>query len=170
MWDSSIAVKSDSNVPRTNRPFMNLQENVLNRINTSNDNSVINNTNNDIDDFEEEDDINEENIYENSIGEQVLHTPINDTHRLFSSKNRFGKAIINSIPLKRILVPKSKSPNIKNHLNTKNKNETKKAYDNPNKNTTAKNELFSLNNNFLHCRNCMLIVALNKYGKYYFNK
>jgi hypothetical protein len=171
MWDSSIAVKSDSNISRVKRPFMNLPEKVLNQFNTSNDNSVINNTNNDIDDDEEEDEINEENIFEKSIGEQLLHTPINDTHRLFSSNNRFGKANINSLPLKRILVPKSKSPNIKNHGNIRNKNnDFKKAYELLKKNTTQKNEIFTLNSDFLHCRNCMLIVALSRYGKYYFNK
>jgi len=171
--ESSIVVNSDPNFGRIRRPFLIHPEKnlVANLFNTSND-SVINNTNNDIidDDDEEEDDIDEENIYEKSIGEQVLHTPINDTHRLFSSKNRFGKTFINSIPLKRILVPKSKSPNIKNHGNIRNRNEFKKAYETLKKNTTQKNEIFSLNNDFLHCRNCMLIVALNRYGKYYFNK
>ena len=96
--ESSIVVKSDPNFDRIRSPFLIHPEKnlVLNLFNTSND-SAINNTNNDIidDDDEEEDDIDEENIYEKLIGEQVLHTPMNDTHRLFSNKNRFGKTFIN---------------------------------------------------------------------------
>ena len=171
--ESSIVVNSDPNFGRIRRPFLIHPEKnlVANLFNTSND-SVINNTNNDIidDDDEEEDDIDEENIYEKSIGEQVLHTPINDTHRLFSSKNRFGKTFINSIPLKRILVPKSKSPNIKNHGHTRGRTVPRKKHTNLQKSQTSINKLFSLNKEFLHCRNCMLIIAMGRYGKYYFNK
>ena len=166
---STIVVNLDPNYRRNKRPFINHQEKKLslvpNLLRNSND-SIINNSNNDILDDEN---INEENIFDKSIGEQILHTPINETHRLFSSKTRFGKSFINSIPLKRILVPKSKSPNIRNHGSYKNRNE-KKNNDNLKKNLTSINKIFSLNNDFLHCRNCMLIVALSRYGKYYFNK
>ena len=166
---STIVVSLDPNYRRNKRPFINHQEKKLslvpNLLRNSND-SIINNSNNDILDDEN---INEENIFDKSIGEQILHTPINETHRLFSSKTRFGKSFINSIPLKRILVPKSKSPNIRNHGSYKNRNE-KKNNDNLKKNLTSINKIFSLNNDFLHCRNCMLIVALSRYGKYYFNK
>jgi hypothetical protein len=166
---SSIVVNSDSNLLRARRPLIINQEKTLsitqNFINNSND-DIINNTNNDIFDG---DDVDEENIFEKTIGDKILHTPINDTHRLFLSKNKFGKSYINSIPLKRILVPKSKSPNIKNY--GRNKNDFQKINDNNNKNNlTTKDDLIDLNNDFLHCRNCMLVVALNRYGKYYFNK
>ena len=166
---SSIVVNSDSNLLRVRRPLIINQEKTLsitqNFINNSND-DIINNTNNDIFDG---DDVDEENIFEKTIGDKILHTPINDTHRLFLSKNKFGKSYINSIPLKRILVPKSKSPNIKNY--GRNKNDFQKINDNNNKNNlTTKDDLIDLNNDFLHCRNCMLVVALNRYGKYYFNK
>ena len=168
---SSIVVKSDPNYPISRRRFLthpdkNISQNFLNN---SND-SVINNTNNDLLDDMEENDVDEENIFEKTIGNKILQTPINETHRLFSSKNRFGKTYINSIPLKRIMVPRSKSPNIRNHGNIKNRTAFKNAFDNLSKNTTRKNEVFSSNNDFLHCRNCMLIVALNRYGKFYFNK
>ena len=165
---SSIVVNSDSNLPRARRPLIINQEKTIsitqNFINNSDDN-IINNANNDIFD---EDDIDEENIFEKTIGDKILHTPINDTHRLFLSKNKFGKTFINSIPLKRILVPKSKSPNIKNY--GRNKNDFQKINDNNKKNLTTKDDLIDLNNDFLHCRNCMLVIALNRYGKYYFNK
>jgi len=165
---SSIVVNSDSNLPRARRPLIINQEKTIsitqNFINNSDDN-IINNPNNDIFD---EDDIDEENIFEKTIGDKILHTPINDTHRLFLSKNKFGKTFINSIPLKRILVPKSKSPNIKNY--GRNKNDFQKINDNNKKNLTTKDDLIDLNNDFLHCRNCMLVIALNRYGKYYFNK
>ena len=166
---SSIVVNSDSNLLRVRRPLIINQEKILsitqNFINNSND-DIINNTNNEIFDG---DDVDEENIFEKTIGDKILHTPINDTHRLFLSKNKFGKSYINSIPLKRILVPKSKSPNIKNY--GRNKNDFQKINDNNNKNNlTTKDDLIDLNNDFLHCRNCMLVVALNRYGKYYFNK
>ena len=166
---SSIVVNSDSNLLRVRRPLIINQEKILsitqNFINNSND-DIINNTNNDIFDG---DDVDEENIFEKTIGDKILHTPINDTHRLFLSKNKFGKSYINSIPLKRILVPKSKSPIIKNY--GRNKNDFQKINDNNNKNNlTTKDDLIDLNNDFLHCRNCMLVVALNRYGKYYFNK
>ena len=166
---SSIVVNSDSNLLRVRRPLIINQEKTLsitqNFINNSND-DIINNTNNDIFDG---DDVDEENIFEKTIGDKILHTPINDTHRLFLSKNKFGKSYINSVPLKRILVPKSKSPNIKNY--GRNKNDFQKINDNNNKNNlTTKDDLIDLNNDFLHCRNCMLVVALNRYGKYYFNK
>ena len=177
MWkkeDSSFVMNSDP-ISRKKKPFINKKENqiplVSNLFNTSND-SIINNSNDIIDlEDDDDDDINEENIYEKSIiGDQHLLTPINETHRMFSSKNRFGKTYINSIPLKRIMVPRSKSPNIRNHGNIKNRTAFKNAFDNLSKNTTRKNEVFSSNNDFLHCRNCMLIVALNRYGKFYFNK
>ena len=166
---SSIVVNSDSNIPRIRRPLIiaNKEKNhtiTQNFIINSNEN-IINNTNNDIFD---EDDIDEENIFEKTIGDKILHTPINDTHRLFLSKNKLGKTFINSIPLKRIIVPKSKSPNIRNY--GRNKNDFQKINDNIKKNLTTKDDLIDLNNDFLHCRNCMLVVALNRYGKYYFNK
>ena len=167
---SSIVVNSDSNLLRVRRPLIINQEKILsitqNFINNSND-DIINNTNNDIFD---EDDIDEENIFEKTIGEQILHTPINETHRLFTNNNRFGKTFINSTPLKRILVPKTINPNIKNNENVSNKSELKINNDSSRKNLTINNEIFSSNNDFLHCRNCMLIVAVSRYGKYYFNK
>lgn len=166
---SSIAVNLGQEHLRNRRPFLHLQENkksnVTSLFSNSND-SVINNTNNDIMDDE---DIDEENIFEKTIGEQILHTPINETHRLFSSKTKFGKTFINAIPLKRILVPKSKSPNIRNHGILRKRNEIKLNNDSLKKNLTSNDAIFSLNNDFLHCRNCMLIVALSRYGKYYFN-
>lgn len=178
--ESSIVVNSDPNYSRTLKPFIHFQENksniVANLFNTSND-SVINNSNNDIIDDEDDDinDINEENIFDKSIGDQILLTPINDTHRLFSNKNRFGKTFINSGPLRRIMVPKSKSPNIKNYGSMRERNEhnyknAKNALEALKKGSSAKNEIFSKNSDFLHCRNCMLIIALSKYGKYSFNK
>ena len=181
--EDSIVVKSDSNYSNIRKPLIHLPDNksniITNLFNTSND-SVINNSNNEIIDADDENDddindINEENIFDKSIGDQILLTPINDTHRLFSNKNRFGKTFINSIPLRRIMVPKSKSPNIKSHGSMRNRNENnyknaKNVLDTLRKGSSTKNEIFSLNSDFLHCRNCMLIVALSKYGKYSFNK
>ena len=167
--DSTIIVNSDPNY-HWKRPFINHQGKQISFVpkllKNSND-SIINNSNNDI--FDDDEDINEENIFDKSIGEQILNTPINESHRLFSSKTRFGKTFINTIPLKRILIPKSKSPDIKNHGSYRNRNERRKK-DSLKKNLTSINKIFSLNNDFLHCRNCMLIVALSRYGKYYFNK
>lgn len=129
-----------------------------NIVNNSSD-SVINNSNNDIlDDIE---DIDEEHYF---------HMPINESHRFFSGKAQFGKTYINSIPLKRVLVPKSKSPNIKNHGHTRGRTVPRKKHTNLQKSQTSINKLFSLNKEFLHCRNCMLIIAMGRYGKYYFNK
>ena len=137
-----------------------------NLIDNSND-SIINNSNNDL--IDEIDDINEENIYENAIGDHVLSTPINDSHRLFSNKLRFGKTLTN-MPLKKIMIPKSKSPNIKYHENLQKRNEFNSYLNNLKKNLTTKKEIFSVNNEYLHCRNCMMIVATGRYGKYIFNK
>jgi hypothetical protein len=171
---SSIVVKSDPNYPKVRRPFLTYQNKNLSSkfVNNSND-SVISNTNNDIldpDDDDEENDVDEENIFEKTLGNKLLHTPINDTHRLFLAKNRFGRTFINSIPLKRILIPKSKSPSIKNYGKIRNRNDFKNSYAFLKKNLTTRNEIIELNNDFLHCRNCMMIIALNRYGKYYFNK
>ena len=168
---SSIVVKSDPNYPISRRRFLthpdkNISQNFLNN---SND-SVINNTNNDLLDDMEENDVDEENIFEKTIGNKILQTPINETHRLFSSKNRFGKTFINSMPLKRILIPKSKSPSIKNHGKIKIRKDLRNHCDNIKINLTTRNEIIELNNDFLHCRNCMMIIALNRYGKFYFNK
>jgi hypothetical protein len=179
----SKVLKSDSNIPRGRNLYLIQKENKFplssNLFNNSND-SIINNSNNDIiinnendDDF---DDIDEENIFEKSIGDQVLLTPINETHRLFSSKNRFGKGFPNSISIKKNIAHNSKSPDSKSQKDLRNRNAFKNAFDNLAKSvkkTNEKNEvneIFSSNYDFLHCRNCMLIVALNRYGKYYFNK
>ena len=168
---SSISALSISNLPRIRRPFIHRQENkipVLSNLllNNSND-SIVNKENNEDDD----ENFDNENIFENPFGDHHLLTPINESHRFLSNKNRFGKAYINSKPLKKILVPKSrsKSPTIRNFGNIRNKNEFK-MIDNLKKNATERNEIFSTNRDFLHCRNCMLVIALNRYGKYYFNK
>ena len=181
--ESSKVLKSDSNIPKGRNPYLIPKENKYhlfsNLFNTSND-SIINNSNNDIiinneNDDDDFDDINEENIFEKSFGDQVLLTPINETHRLFSSKSRFGK-FINSIPIKKNIAHKSNSPDYKSQKNLRNINAFKNAYDNLTRSAKKendehkKNEIFSSNNDFLHCRNCMLIVAINRYGKYYFNK
>ena len=178
--ESSKILKSDSNIPKGRNPYLIQKEKKFplfsNLFNTSND-SIMNNSNNDIiinnENDDDLDDINEENIFEKSIGDQVLLTPINETHRLFSSKNRFGKGFINSIPVKKNIVHKSKSPDNKSQKNLRNRNAFKNAYYNltkSGKKTSEKNEIFASNNDFLHCRNCMLIVAINRYGKFYFNK
>ena len=175
--DLSNGIRSEIILPKNKKPFTGKEEKkqiTINLFNNSND-SIINNTNNDFMD-EDDIDVDEENIFEKTIGEKFLHTPINESHRLFTNKNRFGKTFINSYPLRRILIPKSKSPNIKNYGNFLNRNEIKLSNDNLKKNLTTNNvnnvnnTIFSSNNDFLHCRNCMLIVALNRYGKYYFNK
>ena len=172
---SSIVVKSDSNLPIKRRPFIIHQEKkisiISNPFNNSND-SVINNSKKDISDDDDDDvnDVDEENIFEKTIGAKAFQTPLNDSHRLFLSQNRFVKTLINSIPLKRILVPKSKSPNIRNYGRISNRNEFMHPYAFVKKNLTTKNNVFNLNDDFLHCRNCMMVVAYNRYGKYYFNK
>ena len=74
------------------------------------------------------------------------------------------------MPLKKILIPKSKSPNFKYHDNLKKRNNNSSGLNNFKKNLTTKNEIFLVNNDFLHCRNCMMIVATGRYGKYIFNK
>jgi hypothetical protein len=169
--DSSISAFSINNLPRGRRPFIHRQENkipVLSNLllNNSND-SILNNENNEDDD----ENFDNENIFENPFGDHHLLTPINESHRFLSNKNRFGKTYINSKPLKKILVPKSrsKSPTIKNIGSLRNRNEFK-IIDNLKKNATERNEILSSNRDFLHCRNCMLAIALNRYGKYYFNK
>lgn len=186
MWkkeESTKVLKSDSNTPRGRNPFLIQKENKIhlfsNLFNTSND-SIINNSNNEIiindeNDDDDFDDINEENIFEKSFGDQVLLTPINETHRLFSSKSRFGKGFINSKPEKK-KAHKSKSPDDKIQKNLRNRNAFKNAYENLSKSVKKTNqtyetyEIFSSNKDFLHCRNCMLIIAINRYGKYFFNK
>jgi len=171
---SSISALSINNLPRGRRPFIHRQENKIPALsnlllNNSND-SIANNENNE---NNEDDDGNfdNENILENPFGDHHLLTPINESHRFLSNKNRFGKTYVNSKPLKKIVVPKSrsKSPTIKTIGNIRNRNEFK-MIDNLKKNATERNEIFSSNRDFLHCRNCMLIIALNRYGKYYFNK
>ena len=168
---SSISALSINNLPRIRRPFIHRQENkipVLSNLllNNSND-SIVNKENNEDDD----ENFDNENIFENPFGDHHLLTPINESHRFLSNKNRFGKTYINSKPLKKILVPKSrsKSPTIRNNGSLRNRNEFK-MIDNLKKNATERNEILSSNRDFLHCRNCMLIIALNRYGKYYFNK
>ena len=168
---SSIISRSGIKFTRLEKPLMEKYENNKytlspNLFDNSSD-SIINNSSNDI--IDDIDDVNEENIYENVIGEHVISTPINDTHRLFSNKLRFGKTLANS-PLKKIMIPKSKSPNFKHLENTKRRNEFNSDLNNLKKNLTTKNEIFLVNNDFLHCRNCMMIVATGKYGKSYFNK
>ena len=113
---SSISALSINNLPRIRRPFIHRQENkipVLSNLllNNSND-SIVNKENNEDDD----ENFDNENIFENPFGDHHLLTPINESHRFLSNKNRFGKAYINSKPLKKILVPKSrsKSPTIRN--------------------------------------------------------
>jgi len=166
MWEnekSTMAVNSEVNFMKIKKASSNKGQNIYN---LSND-TIINNFNNDvISDDEDIDDIDEENIFEKSIGDHVLLSPINDTHQLFSNRDKYGKSFINALPLKRILVPKSKSPNIKNHISNRNKKNFKNAYNTLKKNSPSINNIFILNNDFLHCRNCMLIVALNRYGKY----
>ena len=169
--NSSLPTNSGVKFTRLGKPFIDTIDDKFslasNLFNNSND-SIINNTNNDF--LDEVDDVNEENIYENVIGENILSTPINDTHRLFSNKYRFGKTLTN-MPLKKIIIPKSKSPNFK-HIGTsiKKRNDMKAQIYTVKKNLTNKNEIFLLNNDFLHCRNCMTIVATGRYGKFYFNK
>ena len=168
--NSSLPNNSGVKFTRLGKPFIENLENKYtigsNHFNYSND-SIINNNNNDfIDDI---DDINEENIYESAIGENILSTPINDTHRLFSKKFNFGKTI-NNIPLKKIIIPKSKSPNFKHIGSLKKRNDNKTLIYNVKKNLTSKNEILLVENDFLHCRNCMMIVAIGRYGKFYFNK
>ena len=132
--ESSKILKSDSNISRGRNPYLIQKEKKIslfsNLFNTSND-SIINNSNNDIiinnESDDDLDDINEENIFEKSIGDQVLLTP-NETHRLFSSKNRFRKGFINSIPVKKNMVHKSKSPDNKSQKNLRNRNAFKNAY------------------------------------------
>ena len=168
---------SNTNFSRRKKPFISLKENkfklVSNLFNASNE-SIIINTNNDIYDNDEindeVNDINEENIYDNSGADQIIISPINESHRMSSSKNRFGKTFINCISLKKISVPRSKSPNIIRHIKTRNRNVFKNASDTLTKSIQRKKEIFSINSDFLHCRNCMLIIALNRYGKFYFNK
>ena len=165
--NSSLPTNSGVKFTRLGKPFIEDKFSIAsNLFNNSND-SIINNTNNDL--VDDVDDINEENINENAIGENILSTPINDTHRLFSNKHIFGKTL-NNMPLKKIIIPKSKSPNFKHIGNIKKKNEFKTQFYSLKKNLTNKNEIFLKNNEFLHCRNCMLIIACGRYGKFYFNK
>ena len=166
----SKKINSSSLLPKPQLSYMSRQEynyNIVNNLfNTLND-SIINNTNNDIiEDDEDIDEINEENIYENSFGDHVLPHPINDSHRLFTNKNKFSK-IINSIPLKRIMIPKPKYPKTKGNTNTKNKNNSN---DNSKKLVIEKKNILSQYKDFVHCRNCMLILAFGKHGKLYINK
>ena len=168
--DSSISAYSITNYSRTRRPFILRQENkipmISNLLKASND-SDLNNSENEI--KEADNDYDEADILENSIEEQHLYTPMNDTYRFFS-KNRFGKTYKNSIPIKKINIPKSKSPNVKSLGSYRSRNDFSLSLDNLKKNSIKNNEIFLTNNDFLHCRNCMLIVALSRYGKYYFNK
>ena len=168
--NSSLPSNSGVKFTRLSKPFIesiedkySIQSNLFNNSNES----IINNTNNDL--MDEVDDVNEENIYENAIGENILSTPINDTHRLFSNKLTFGKTLTN-MPLRKIIIPKSKSPNFKHIGNIKKKGEYKTQFYTSKKSLTNKNEIFLVNNDFLHCRNCMMIIAIGKYGKLYFNK
>ena len=168
---SSIVSRSGIKFTRLEKPLMEKYENNKytlspNLFDISSD-SIINNSSNDI--IDDLDDVNEENIYENVIGEHVISTPINDTHRLFSNKLRFGKTLTN-MPLKKIIIPKSKSPNFKHIGTNKKRNEFKSQLYNVKKNLTQRNEIFLANNDFLHCRNCMTIIATGRYGKLYFNK
>ena len=81
---------SNTNFSRRKKPFIILKENKLklvsNLFNASNE-SIIINTNNDIyedDEINDEvNDINEENIYDNSVADQIIITPINESHRMF---------------------------------------------------------------------------------------
>lgn len=99
--NSSLPCNSGVKFTRLGKPFIDSIDDKFplasNLFNNSND-SIINNNNNDF--IDDVDDINEENIYENLIGENILSTPINDTHRLFSNKLRFGKTLTN-MPLKK---------------------------------------------------------------------
>ena len=165
---SSISALSINNAPRERRPFIHRQENKIPVLS----NLLLNNSN-DSNENNEDDDVNvdNDNILENPFGDHHLLTPINESHRFLSNKNRFGKTYVNSKPLKKILVPKSrsKSPTLKNHGNIRKRNEFKFIDDLEN-NAKERNEIFSSKRDFLHCRNCMMIIALNGYGKYYFNK
>ena len=165
--ESSIRANSSINFPRTRRPFVSLPQNnkktknhITNLFNISNES--INNSNNDI--IEDGDDeFDDENIQENTVIKH-FRTPINDNHKFSSSKNKFGKTYINTIPIKKKLSSKSKSPIIKNlgiigHRNDlQNLESCKKCL-------TTVNENAFKGNDFLHCRNCMLIVALSRYRK-----
>ena len=168
--NSSLPNNSGVKFTRLGKPFIENLENKYtigsNHFNYSND-SIINNNNNDF--IDDVDDVNEENIYESVIGENILSAPINDTHRLFSNKLRFGKTLTN-MPLRKIIIPKSKSPNFKHIGSNKKRNEFKTQLYYVKKNLTHRNEIFVANNDFLHCRNCMTIVATGRYGKFYFNK
>jgi hypothetical protein len=163
--DSSIRANSSINFPRSRRPFISLPQNnkkkhITNLFNISNES--INNSNNDI--IEDEDDeFDDENIQEKTVIEH-LRTPINDNHKFFSSKNKFGKTYINTIPIKKKLSPKSKSPIIKNLGIIRHRNDLQKL-EGCKKSLTTINENAFKGNDFLHCRNCMLIVALSRYGK-----
>ena len=165
--DSSNRANSSINIPRSNRPFISLPPNskktkshITNLFNISNES--MNNSNNDI--IEDEDDeFDDENIQENTVVEH-FHTPINDNHKFFLSKNKFGKTYINTIPIKKKISPKSKSPIIKNLGIIRHRNDLQKL-EGCKKSFTSVNENYFKGNDFLHCRNCMLIVALSRYGK-----
>ena len=165
--DSSIRAISSINIPRSRRPFISLPPNnkktkshITNLFNISSES--INNSNNDIIEGED-DEFDDENIHENTVIEH-FHTPINDNHKFFSSKNKFGKTYINTIPVKKKFAPKSKSPIIKNLGIIRHRNDLQKLEGCKKSSTIVKENIFK-GNDFLHCRNCMLIVALSRYGK-----
>lgn len=175
---SSISAYSNKNFSRSINPFIHHRQDkkrslistLFDKPNNSND-SIINNSNNEIIDIDD-DDFEDENFFGNTTGHHFL-TPINETHRFLSSKNKFGKINVNSLNSKKIPIPKSKSksPNIRNIGNTRNKSQLKISQNDINNKSTEKNEIFSFGNDFLHCRNCMLIIGANgDYSKYYFNK
>ena len=110
--NSSLPTNSGVKFTRLGKPFIdNIDDKfslASNLFNNSND-SIINNASNDF--LDEVDDVNEENIYENVIGDNILSAPINDTHRLFSNKQRFGKTLTN-MPLKKNNHTKIKIPKL----------------------------------------------------------
>ena len=143
--DFSNRANSSINFPRSRRPFISLppinkknKNHITNLFNISNES--INNSNNDIIE-DEDDDFDDENINENTVIEH-FHTPINDNHKFFLSKNKFGKTYINTIPVKKKLSPKSKSPIIKNLGIIRHKNDLQKL-------EGCKKSLTSVNQNAL---------------------
>ena len=111
---SSISAYSNKNFSRSINPFIHHRQDkkrslistLFDKPNNSND-SIINNSNNEIIDIDD-DDFEDENFFGNTTGHHFL-TPINETHRFLSSKNKFGKINVNSLNSKKIPIPKSKS-------------------------------------------------------------
>lgn len=156
------------------------KENILNDENNTKFNFTEHKKKNEkegLDEEEEEDKIIEDNSSSSDIDEKINISKPQSSHIKNKRVNITNSSLTQALKLKlngnetindklktgRIHILKLSGENKSNTIGNSNRNSMK-----VNKKINILNETFSPNTKFIHCRNCMLIIAVNK-SKQYFN-